>query len=331
MTSLLPIDRIEARQRKAQTYVQARREQLAPLEAQRSSLIKAIERQLEQFALGALPSLDADRLVPFDAAARENFLEFSASRMAEKLRQQSAFARKLCQRYEREFDIYHMAEYLPDAEKKLAAFRARQDDVQRTLDRLEMRLDALAGLNQRLIGYGLPAIGHDTAADYSSTGWLQHIVRFIRNRGYRMASPVVAGIEAGGGKLAAVLEARSRLQQELIVREQETELCQSEVERQRGWVEAYVMAWTSRLSEKQIAHEIRQAICDEMQDSGFRQSVAVRFERRYPVALDELFRKLDIVNSRIRRFLMAFDAKYEAGRVEVAEELASRQRLPGTI
>lgn len=326
-----PIDRLEARQRKEQTYVQARREQLEPLEIQRASLIKAVEHSLGQFMLGALPGLEPDELKPFDDAAAENFLEFSASRLAESLRQQSERARKVCQRYEKEFDIYHMAEYLPDAEKKLTAFKSRLSETRRNADRIEASLEPLTDMNEKLAASGLPAISPETAGQYSSTNRVQHYTRLLKDRGYRMAAPVVAEIEADGVSLADRLQQRARLQQELLVREQETELCQNEVERQRGWVEAYVMAWTSRLTEKQIAHEVRQAICDEMQDSGFRHSVAIRFERRYPPALDALFAQLDMTNRRIRRFLTAFDANYAAGRVEIAEELASRQRLPGTV
>jgi len=322
-----PLDRLAARQRKSQVYAQAKREQLVPLQAERAGLIKTLEAKLAGFIAGALPDLEPATLEVFEQAVKANMLDVGPTVLAEKLRRQSEHASKLCKRYEREFSIYQMAEYLPDEERKLANSKARAMETQRSYERLEVELEPLAALNEKLAALNLPPVTPETAAQYTRSAGASHYVRLLSDKAYRTAWPVIATIESTGDALPGKLATRLALQQSLLVQEQEAELQEAEVARQRMWVEAFVMAWTSRLSEKQIISEVRQAMADYMHEPGFRNMIAARFERRYPETLDSLFDRIAEIDSKTRRFLTSFDANYEAGRIEVADELATRQRV----
>lgn len=322
----LPIDRLAERQRKAGAYAQAKREQLAPLQAERAALLKTLDSALGHFMNSALPDLEPATLAPFDQAVAENFLDVSPTALVTKLRQQSASASKLCQRYEKEFNIYQLAEYLPDAERRLAELRGQLADAQRAYERLDAQLEPLAALNEKLGHMGLMPVTPETAAQFTRSPGLKHYARLLRDTAYRMAYPTVATLETPSVTIADRLHERLRLQQELVVREQAAELAELETTRQRIWVEAFVTAWTSRLSEKQVLAEVRQAMADLMYEPGFRNSIQIRFERRYPVSLNTLFEQIDAIDARSRRFLLAFDANYEAGRIDPATDTPQRQR-----
>lgn len=322
-----PLDRLAARQRKAQVYAQAKREQLVPLQTERAGLIKTLEATLASFIAGVLPDLEPATLEPFEQAVTANMLDVGPTVLAEKLRRQSEQAGKLCKRYEREFSIYQMAEYLPDEERKLASLKARVTEAQRSHERLEVELEPLTALNEKLAALRLPPVTPETAAQYTRSPGASHYLRLLADKAYRTAWPVIAAIEAHGDALPGKLATRLALQQSLLVYEQEAELQEAELARQRMWVEAFVLAWTSRLSAKQILGEVRQAMADYMHEPGFRTAIAARFERRYPETLDSLFDRIEDIDSKTRRFLTSFDANYDAGRIEVADELAIRQRV----
>lgn len=331
MTNPAALDRLAARQRKEQVFTQARREHLAPMQAERAGLIKTLETTLANFMAGALPDLTEASLAPFEQAAKDNMLETGPTALATKLRRQSEHANKLCQRYEREFNIYHMAEYLPDEEKKLADARSRLADTQRSYERLEVELEPLTPLNEKLASLGYMPVTAETAASFTRTTGAAHYLRLLRDKTYRTAWPVISAIETSGESITAKLRQRLVIQQELLVQEQAAELQDMEVQRQRCWVEAFVVAWTSRLSEKQILAEVRQAMADYMHEPGFRTSIAARFERRFPATLEPLFDKIGDLDKSTRRFIIGFDANYDAGRIEIDEELASRQRIATSV
>ncbi len=326
MTNPDTLSRLAARQRKEQVFAQAKREQLAPMQAERAGLIKTLETTLEHFMAGAMPDLSEASLAPFEQAVKDNMLEVGPTALAEKLKRQSEHANKLCQRYEREFNIYQMAEYLPDEEKRLSQARSKLADAQRSYERAEMELEPLAALNDKLSSLNLMPVTPETAAQFTRSAGTSHYLRLLRDKAYRTAWPVISAIESNGTSITDMMQQRLSMMQDLLVQEQQVELQDMEVTRQRGWVEAFVIAWTSRLSEKQILAEVRQAMADYMHEAGFRTNIAAHFERRYPATLESLFDKIDELNKSTRRFLLGFDANYEVGRIEVADELASRQR-----
>jgi len=324
-----PLDRLATRQHRSQTYLQARRTALEPLRAERTALLAQLETELTRFIEGAVPDLGAAALAPFDHAAQAAHSATTPSGMAASLEKQSLRARQLCQRYERDLNIYQLADELPQAEKELAKAKASLQETARALSRLDVQLEPLTALNMELSAQALPPITTETAAHYDKAQGLQHYVRWVGNRQYRKLRYALAHLEEGTS-LAAQLQQRAQLQTELLVREQTYEVQRDALARQRGWVEAFVTAWTSRLTPAQQLKAVQEAIIDQMGDPTYRLQVAEQFGRRWPQAIDRLYDALDMIDQQTRRFISSFDANLEAGRVHL-DDNDTRRRLPGTV
>lgn len=281
------MQKFETRQRKAQAYLAARRDELEPVKLERNLIVKELEIQLARFAAGAIPDLKTETLQPLHDAAVASHTAFDPFRLLRHLHSEADMAEKLCARYEKEFDIYTLAEKLPESELRLAELKNRMSETARQLDRLTMELEPLDNLPAPRQG-------------------LSHVMSMVFSSTYRHAS----ALHREMGDISAKQQEQNRLQQELLVREVLFETQQAEVERQRNWVMAYVTAWTSRARPQQDIAAMREAFCDALQDTLYRHHIAALFGRRFPVHIETIFSTIDQLDRQARRFISDFDARF---------------------
>lgn len=288
------IDSFEARQRRSADYQAARRTELEPLYAKRRDLLATLEDEQTRFISSMLGDLTAEKLAPFDEAAKTAHMDIIPSALAEALRLQSEKAARQCMTYERERNIYGQAENLPQREEELQKAKTKLLSLQRELERHEEKL---------------AAVKHYTieqAENLAKAKGFAHLRRLLSDKGYRTARALFAPLEQQGLRVADQLSILSALRIGQQVAEQETEVLEHDVTEQRGWVTAYVEAWTQRLSRPQLKHAVVQAIADQLTDPNVRQSLAAHFGRRWPNTISVLHGEITAIDESIKRFLLTF-------------------------
>jgi hypothetical protein len=288
------IESLEARQRRSADYQAARRTELEPLYAKRRELVEALEEEQTRFISAMLGDLTAEKLTPFDEAAKAAHMDIFPSALAEALRLQSEKAARQCMTYERERNIYGQAENLPQREEELSKSKTRLLSLSRDLEAHEEKL---------------AAVKHYTieqAEGLARAKGLGHFRRWLTDANYRNARALFAPLEQQGQRVADQLAILVALRIGQQVAEQETEVLEHDVAEQRGWVTAYVEAWTQRLSRPQLKHAVAQAIADQLADPNIRQSLAAHFGRRWPNAISVLHGEIAALDESIKRFLITF-------------------------
>ncbi len=301
-----PLDHLPARQRRSEDYQAARRAELAPLQARRRTLLATLEDEQTRFLASALATLTPAHLAPFDEAAKIACLDVIPSVLLERLRQRSEKASQDCRRYEREQNIYQLAETLPAGEEQLSRSQARLRSLARTRDQLEERLAPLLRYNASLNAATQTLITPEVAARYARAPGLRHVLRWLTSRMYRTMRALMAPLEQGGESVASQLTRLSQLRQELVVVEQNTELREQMVQEQRRWVSAYAEAWAQRLGAAQLKQAMIEALADQMNDPLVREHLAKHFDRRWPQAISVLYSEIGQIDAAIRGFIGAF-------------------------
>jgi hypothetical protein len=298
------IDSFEARQRRSADYQAARRTELEPLYAKRRELIAALEEEQARFIGSMLGDLTADKLEPFDNAAKAAQLDVIPSFLLDSLRKQSERAARQCQTYERERNIYAQAENLPEREETLTKAKNKLLNLERELERHE---ELLATVKHFTI---------EQAEQLAGKSGLAHLRLLLTDKNYRAARKLFGPLEAKGLRVADQLSILAALRIGQQVAEQETEVLEHAVTEQRGWVTAYVEAWTQRLSRPQLKHAVVQAIADQMADANARQFLATHFGRRWPNAISILYAEIAALDAGIKGFLANFATAKATARAE---------------
>lgn len=326
-----PVQRLAERQARVAAFLEARRAELEPLQSERARCVQQLEDEQRRFMASALSALTPELLKPFEDAATAAMIDVSPTKLSARLRAQSERARLLCQRYERELNIYQLAEQLPVLDRQVDDARQRMDEVSRELGRLEVLLEPLATLNQERSAQGLPPVTADNADNFARRSGLTHLRSWLRDPAYRALRRALGPVEQEGMSVRDQLQRRARLQTDALVREQEYEVLQQQALQQRGWVEAFVAAWTSRLTETQLLGAVQEAMADQLSDPVFRSHISATFGRRWPTAINALYDRIEGIDRKTKRFHTAFDAHYEAGRLEGLGEHAGRRRTPHNV
>ena len=276
-----PLTRLTGRLAREPAQQEERRAQLEPLQTRRQQLITQIEDCLTRFVAGAVPEMTPELLQPFEKAATDIFSDLRPIALLSTLQAQTISAAQKCQRYERDHNIYQIAEELPLAERRVASCQQRLAATQRSLIRVQQQLDMV-----------------ERFSEYPSLPIHKRVWRFLTDHHYRASLSAISSYPS----VVEMINAREALQQTLVVREQEAELQETELMKQRFWVDAYIEANAQKLSSKQLKAAVQQALVDEMHNPAYRTALAKHFGRRFPAYVEEFYSSLAEVDAQIRAF-----------------------------
>lgn len=328
------LTRLASRQRKQKLFKSANQTQLKPLRQKRLALISALETATTDFLASALSSTADEALAPFDQVFAQLDNGLSLRQLRDGLLRQSQKASERCKRYEKEFNIYHLGETLPELEERLTHTRNIMLAARRKAEAQTLQLQPIFTLNEHLTARQKPILDHITlAGPYARpASTLRHSVRWLKDRSYREVCRAIARIEKTHGSLAEQIRLFAQSQTELLVREHEHDVLTREVETSRSWLHAYVDSWSSRLSEAQVLTALREMLADQMQSPDFRAALEASPTTRLPEGLRQLYREVEALDHRISHFYTSFEARHAAGRIETTDgEMQDRRRTPSTV
>ncbi len=326
--------RLASRQEKQKLFKSALRARLKPLQKKRLALIATLETATSDFLTGAIPSTTDEALAPFDHVFAQLGTDLSLCQLRDNLQRQSRKASERCKRYEKEFNIYHLGETLPELEERLTQARTLMLAAHRKVEELSQHLAPVLALNDKLGTQQKPVIDLATLASVYArpASTTRHTLRWLTDSTYREVCHSVAAFEKTHGSLPVQIEQFSRSQTDLLVREQEHDLLTREVETTRNWLQAYVEDWASRLNDTQILGALRQAVADQMQSPDVRAALDATSATRLPDSLRQIYRDVEALDHRIHSFYSSFEARHAAGRIETNDgDMQDRRRTPSTI